>query len=383
MDEFCALLDHFWLTKQDDKDLFYAVKRAEPKYRAFLNNQLGWNLIMNEAVVKLEKVPSRGMAWMGIEDFREPLDYCLLCAVLLYLADQDDGAQFLLSDLTAGVETVTREICPVDWTRFSHRKSLVRVLSFAEQIGMLVVYDGRTEGFGADREQEVLYESTGLCHYFTVHFGRDIMDCHSVEDFEKLYWEGDDANARRHRVYRQLILAPGLYWDEDRGEYEYLKNQHGQIESRLEDMMGGRLQIYRNGAFQVLEEGERVGSCFPNTRGLTSIALLLCARLRERVLEEVYDRTAGDFVPMTRRDFIWELGQCQKETGAGWTREFRSRKPESVAEELIPYMAGWMLLEDRGDTIVLTPAAARWCGAYPQRFFEEKGEDPDEPLEDS
>lgn len=36
---------------------------------------------------------------------QEPLDYCLLCAVLLFLADLDDGIPFLLSSLTQAVET--------------------------------------------------------------------------------------------------------------------------------------------------------------------------------------------------------------------------------------------------------------------------------------
>ena len=70
---------------------------AQPDYRRLVNEALGWNLIVNESVVKLEKVPPRAMPWMGIQSFQEPMDYCLLCALLLFLADLDDGAPFLLS----------------------------------------------------------------------------------------------------------------------------------------------------------------------------------------------------------------------------------------------------------------------------------------------
>ena len=87
---------------------------------------------------------------------QEPLDYCLLCAVLLFLADLDDGIPFLLSSLTQAVETFLSKVQPVDWTRFPHRKSLVRVLQYAQEVGLVLVYDGDSALFGNDQSQEVL-----------------------------------------------------------------------------------------------------------------------------------------------------------------------------------------------------------------------------------
>ena len=74
MDEFQTLLDRFWITRTANKDLYFTVKRALPRYRRFINEQLGWNLIVNEAVIKLEKVPPKAMSWMGIQDFQEKLE---------------------------------------------------------------------------------------------------------------------------------------------------------------------------------------------------------------------------------------------------------------------------------------------------------------------
>lgn len=140
MDEFRYLLDRFWITRAENKELYFSVKRALPHYRRLVNEQLGWNLIVNESVIKLEKVPPRAMSWMGIQEFQERLDYCLLCGMLLFLSDLDDGEQFLLSSLTEALEAILAEVQPMDWTRFSHRKSLVRVLRYAQQIGLLIVY---------------------------------------------------------------------------------------------------------------------------------------------------------------------------------------------------------------------------------------------------
>ena len=40
--------------------------RTPPDYRRLVNELLGWNLVVNAAVVKLEKVPPRAMPWMGL-----------------------------------------------------------------------------------------------------------------------------------------------------------------------------------------------------------------------------------------------------------------------------------------------------------------------------
>ena len=87
-----ALLDQFWVTRLENRDLYFALKRAQPEYRRLVSELLGWNLIVNESVVKLEKIPPKAMPWMGIQTFQEPMDYCLLCAVLLFLAALDNGA---------------------------------------------------------------------------------------------------------------------------------------------------------------------------------------------------------------------------------------------------------------------------------------------------
>ena len=312
-----------------------------------VNELLGWNLVVNESVVKLEKVPPRAMPWMGIQSFQEPLDYCLLCALLLFLADLDDGAPFLLSSLTQAVETFLNEVQPVDWTRFPHRKSLVRVLQYAQEVGLVLAYDGNSALFSSDQTQEVLYENTGLSRHFPVHFGRDIMDCRSIEDFEALSWEGDDTQQRRRRVYRQLALTPGLYCS-DQTQNDY--------------------RLHQKPA--------------PNS-GLFDAALLLCARLRDQVIQGVYPRRADDTVLLTRREFRYEIQSCRDRYGNGWGSQMRASSLEHICQELTAYMAGWMLLEELDEDILLYPAVGKLVGHCPAAYQNESGEgEDDEPLED-
>lgn len=384
MYEFRTLLDRFWVTRQEDRDLYFILKRALPEYRRLINELLGWNLVINESVVKLEKVPPRAMPWMGIPSFQEPLDYCLLCALLLFLADLDDGAPFLLSSLTQAIETFLSEVQPVDWTRFPHRKSLVRVLQYAQEIGLVLVYDGNSALFGNDQTQEVLYENTGLSRHFPVHFGRDIMECRSIEDFEALSWEGDETEQRRRRVYRQLTLAPGLYCsDQSQSDYDYIKNQRRTVNGNLDQFLNGELHLYKNGAFFLLSDGDRCGMLYPGTRALSDAALLLCAQLREQIIQGVYLRRPDDTVLLTRREFRYEIQRCRDQYGNGWGSLLRAYSLEHICQELTAYMAGWMLLEELEEDILLYPAVGKLMGRYPASYHNESGEvTEDEPLED-
>ena len=73
MYEFRYLLDRFWVTRADHKGLYFSVKRALPNYRRLVNEQLGWNLIVNESVIKLEKVPPKAMACCAVCCFSCPI----------------------------------------------------------------------------------------------------------------------------------------------------------------------------------------------------------------------------------------------------------------------------------------------------------------------
>lgn len=384
MYEFRALLDRFWVTRAEDRELYFSLKRALPDFRRLVNELLGWNLVVNESVVKLEKVPPRAMPWMGIQSFQEPLDYCLLCALLLFLADLDDGAPFLLSSLTQAIETFLSEVQPVDWTRFPHRKSLVRVLQYAQEVGLVLVYDGNSALFSNDQTQEVLYENTGLSRHFPVHFGRDIMECRSIEDFEAFSWEGDETEQRRRRVYRQLALAPGFYCSEQtRSDYDYIKNQRRTVSGNLDQFLNGELHLYKNGAFFLLSEGERCGMLYPGTRALSDAALLLCAQLREQIRQGVYHRHEDDTVLLTRREFRYEVERCRARYGNGWGSQLRACSLERICQELAAYMADWMLLEVLDEDILLDPAVGKLVGSYPASYQNESGEvEEDEPLED-
>lgn len=160
MNEVRTLFENFWICKDSDKETYYRVKRDIPNFQKFIREQLGWKLVHTESLLKLEKIPAHAEAFMGIEEFTDLKDYCILCVLLMYLEDKAEGEQFLLSELIDYVETQLKAYMEVDWTSFTQRKSLVRVLQFMEKLQMLRVYEGKSEGFSVQAGQEVLYENT-------------------------------------------------------------------------------------------------------------------------------------------------------------------------------------------------------------------------------
>lgn len=229
MNEIRTLMEKFWICRDSDKETFYKVKRDIPNFQRFIREQLGWKLIHTEKLLKLEKRPAHAEAFMGISEFTDIRDYCILCVVLMYLEDAEEGRQFLLSELIDYVETQLKNYMPVDWTSFTQRKSLVRVLQYMERLQMLRVYEGKSESFSQEAGQEVLYENTGYSKYFTSSFTTDISGYESWKDFEKTDFEEFEENRgsrRINRVYRQLAVCPALYWDStEDADALYLKNQ--------------------------------------------------------------------------------------------------------------------------------------------------------------
>ena len=117
MNEIRTLMEKFWICRDSDKETFYKVKRDIPNFQRFIREQLGWKLIHTEKLLKLEKRPAHAEAFMGISEFTDIRDYCILCVVLMYLEDAEEGRQFLLSELIDYVETQLKNYMPVDWTR--------------------------------------------------------------------------------------------------------------------------------------------------------------------------------------------------------------------------------------------------------------------------
>lgn len=372
MNEVRTLLEQFWICKDQDKDAFYRIKRDIPSFQRFIREQLGWKLIHTENLLKLEKRPAHAESFMGITAFTDIRDYCILCAVLMYLEDKEDQERFLLSELIDHVETQLKAYMPIDWTSFTQRKSLVRVLQYMENLRMLRVYEGSSEAFGMEAGQEVLYENTGYSRYFASNFATDISGYSSWRDFEKAEFEElqeDRGAARINRVYRQLAVCPSFYWESsDDPDALYLKNQRQWIARYLNENLGGSLDIYKNTACLTLEEGDCWGTVHPRDAMLPEAVLLLCGKIREGVERGTLRKRDDETVLLTAREFSDMVFACRERWGEAWSKEYREMEDARLLETILEYMKSWMLIREEPDGIRILPAAGRTAGFYPADF---------------
>jgi uncharacterized protein (TIGR02678 family) len=375
MQELGKLLENYWIDREEDRELFNQVRREVDGYRRFCQEQLGWRLLQNEYVIKLEKVPARALGYMGIRDFTDTRDYVLLCALLIFLDDKEDHEQFLLSELITVLEAQLRNLLPIDWTNYSLRRCLIRVLQFAEKRRLVLVDEGKSEDFDGGGEHEVLYENSGLARYFVTNFGTDIFGFTSYRDFEQPVLEGIDTNRgalRVNRVYRRLAAEPALYWQEaSDSDAVYLKNQRASIAANLEKYLGGQLQVQRNCAFWVLEEEESCGEQHPPHARmiLPDIVQLFSGYLYEAVKSGRLTPDACGRVELSGEQLEELLQGCRNQTGTGWSSTYRAMSTPQVLEEVRQYLLDWEMADaGPGEGLVLLPGAVKVSGSYPASF---------------
>ena len=241
-----ALLNKRWIVKSEEKELYYQVKDEAGRYKKLFNEKLGYHIIVNPYLIKLEKMPAKAEAWMGIEEFSEKIHYVFLCLILMFLEDKEAGEQFVLSQLTEYIQAKYEEE-RIDWTLFSNRRHLVKVIKFCDKNHMIKVNDGSEDSFVSDFEGDVLYENTGISKYLMKNFTQNILTFSNAEDFAASEWidvNEDRGIIRRQRVYRRLLISMGVYKEgEEDEDFAYIKNYRNMVEEDFQTLMEAELQV--------------------------------------------------------------------------------------------------------------------------------------------
>ena len=182
MKELEILLNKRWVLKSRDKETYYKLRDALGELRKFTTEKMGCQIIDNSLLIKMEKIPVLPESFMGIQKFSSKEEYAYLCILLMFLEDRDAQEQFIISQLTEYITAnLPGEIS--DWTLYTNRRKLIRVMRFAADQGLIGVTDGKDEAFMDDEGGEVLYENTGASRYFMKSFSKDIMEYTKPEDF--------------------------------------------------------------------------------------------------------------------------------------------------------------------------------------------------------
>lgn len=367
------LLSRRWILKTRDRDLYYQVKEqlASGKEKKFLNEKLGYQLIVNPYLIKVEKIPASPQNWMGILEFKESMEYVFFCIVLMFLEDKETEEQFVLSSLTEYIQSQCR-MEQVDWTMYRYRRQLIKVLKYCVSCGILDINDGIEEDFARDIDGEVLYENTGTSKYFMRNFTTDIMEYNDPEDFEKAEWIGVDEDkgiVRRQRVYRRLLMTMGMYRTRETEEdFAYVRNYRNMMEGDLSEWFHCELHVHGASAFLVLRDDCRLGRRFPEDNTLSDIVLLFDQLLREQIREERVSVPADERIRMSAEAFQELVEECKRRFGGGFNKTYREMTFAEFSRAVTAYMEELALIEEEGDTVIINSAAGKIVGRYPEDF---------------
>lgn len=371
-----ALLNRHWIAKEEDPELFYAIRDQYTELRDWFAEFTGFSLILTRTMAKLDKAPVAAEPWMGFAEFREPRDYALFTYSLWFLESKTELDQFVLTDI---IEQVSEQFAvsglAMDWENYQHRLSMVRALKKLRQLGVLRHIDGdETEWARDSQTKNVLYECSPSARYVLRHFPKELRAYDTVDHFQEqvVYPETVDGEQRRrrHRIYRRLLLEPAVAdrdWSPE--ELYYVQTQRRSILDQLQFMLGLEGSRYREGLYFFHPEPSGECQLFPTAAAVSDLVLLFAGELRRRLGERDWHVTEQGTVEMTPTDVEGLLYHLKEKYGEYWSKEHRSMSLGDLAGAVTAHMQEWNLgrwQEEGGERrlFVVSAVISRWNADY-------------------
>lgn len=371
MKELELLLEKRWILKANNKEQYYRVRDEVGEIRKFATDKLGCQIIENAFMVKMEKIPAIPEAFMGIQSFTSQMEYAFLCVLLMFLEDKEAEEQFVLSQLTEYIEgNMASE--KIEWTVYSTRCKLIRVLKYAVEQGILNITDGSEDGFRDEETSEVLYENTGTARYFMRIFQRDIMEYERLEDFYESDWVNMDQDRgviRRHRVYKRMLFLPGIYREDGSEEdFEYLKYYGRRLCDELEQQFACSVHIHKGSAYLLVNDGCHMGTTFPGVGNVANIILLCCAKIREKIQQKEWFLQKDEMVVIEKVALEQLLKQLKAKYDSGFGKEYREMPEGKFVSVILEELERWTFIRIKELQVIILPLCGKMIGTYPEDF---------------
>lgn len=367
--EMKALLYNFWITKDQEKDLYYQIKSNQNKIKDFISKNLGSNLIIHDRFIKLEKIPTIVKTNAKLNNFTNVLEYVILLVMLLFLEDKTRGDYFILSDLIDYVKntSITLELNHVpDWNKVQDRRCLSNVISLLENLQIIKIKDAGKISFVDSIEAEALYESLGTSNYLMRMFDNDINDLKTPEDFIKNEFISQDeakGDIRRYKVFRNILYTPSVSSkDITINELDYIKKNRNYIKSEIDKNLNMEVEITHNLVVLYDEESNTEKDNFPNSKKLTDIVLMINNKLLNQINEGKI--LLDNFeVATIKEDYFENIIKEMKKTKSPYIGKTLLKETDRKFYEMIlEYMEKYNFIEKNNDEIIIYPTVSRLIG---------------------
>lgn len=379
MTTFEKLLENYWFVKDIDSEQYNYIRNdLTSETQDFIKNKLGYKLIVNPYVIKMEKIPGKPKEFMGIQSFNSKLEYIFLCLILIYLEDRTRGEQFILSGLIDYIQNLIVEVdvkdIKIDFTKYSQRKAMVNVLKFIKEMGFILVYDGDENKFAENIENDVLYEVTGASKYFVRNFSSNITDCNLYTDIyekEQLGLEQDKGKERRQRIYRRLFTENVVYKeDSDDQDYNYIKNYRNSINQDVDKMLDSTLEVHKNGAYILLTENKNFKNTFPSNRAISDVVCFINRTILENIHNNEYQKNIDDTINISEIQMIKLVRKVKTKYSKGFSKELRELEEDKLLIEVVQYMKQFDMIRYNNENkeYIIMPICFKIIGRYPKDF---------------
>jgi len=368
-----ALLNHPWIAKETDLQLYYWIKEQYLEIRNWFMTYTGYSLILNRKLAKLEKIPVVAKSWMGFSDFRDCMDYTLFTYGLWFLENKTEGEQFLLTDMVREIkEYMNEQRMDVDWKNYFHRLSMARALKKMKNLNIIQSIDGQEVEWAASVENhDVLYECNSYARYVLRNFQKDLTNYKTMEELAELPEENlekDEKNLlKRYQLYRRYLLEPIILNKEWKDSQFYFHGQKNNLITQIGKMFGWQGNKYREGILFFNPELMTDGEVFPTLSSISDIAMLFCDEIR-RLFEKGEFHSEGfvnDSVRITRSKIEHILLELQKRYATFWTNEYRKIKSSDLAESVCDHLIEWGFGEWQDEMFfLLNSVGGRWKVQY-------------------
>lgn len=379
MTTFEKLLENYWFVKDINQESYNLVKQdLTDEIQDFIKNKLGYKLIVNPYLIKMEKIPGKPQEFMGIQEFNTKLEYVFLCLILIYLEERTRGEQFILSELIDYIQNLVVEVdindIKIDFTIYSKRKSMVKVLKFIKEMGFIKLYDGDENKFAENIENDVLYEVTGISKYFMRNFSSNIVECNLYTDIyekEQLGLQQDKGKERRQRVYRRLFTENVVYKEnENDQDYNYIRNYRNSINQDVDKMLESTLEVHKNGAYILLVEDKNFKHTFPASNGISDVVLFVNRVIKEKISLNEYQKDINDLVMISEIQLTKLVREVKNRFSKGFSKEYREMEEDKLVLDIIDYMKQFDMIRENKDAkeYVIMPIVSKIIGKYPKDF---------------
>ena len=374
------LLEDYWILNDQDNEKYEQIRQElDDKTVNFIKQKLGYKLIINPYLIKLEKIPGIPKAFMGIKEFSSKLEYVFLCLILIFLEEKSRKEQFILSQLIDYIQSGSTEIdlgeVVIDFNLFKQRQAMVRVLKYIRDLGFIKLYDGDESKFVENIDNDVLYEVTGVSKYFVRNFTSNITDCNLYTDIyeqEQLGLDQDKGIERRQRVYRRLFTENVVYNEKQEDQdYLYIKQYKNVIAQDVDQMLDSSLEIHKNGAYILLAEHEPFKNVYPATnRAISDVVLFFNTILIDMLEENKLSKEQNDTIVISEIEFSQIVKLLKQKYSQGFSKEYREMNEQDLETQIYDFMEEYDMMRKEEKQFRIMPIAFKVKGRYPKEFIE-------------